>query len=163
MKRYWLIDNQKAMTTGEPWMLDFVIEEKPGARSGNYGREWYEHKAKLRLRMAGEPQTLVVHGVWGHELATLVSERDKGAKLDQLSTVVARRARREALFVTSHEPYSGTDQPQVTRVVTLGRTKGAAVIRVDAKDFTDYAAIAFGPQADGAEHTLLVPGERRYF
>ena len=25
-------------------MLDFVIEEKPGARSGNYGREWYEHK-----------------------------------------------------------------------------------------------------------------------
>ena len=30
MKRYWLVDDQKAMTTGEPWMLDFVIEEKPG-------------------------------------------------------------------------------------------------------------------------------------
>ena len=163
MKRYWLIDNQKAMTTGEPWMLDFVIEEKPGARNGHYGREWYEHKAKLRLRMAGEPQTLVVHGVWGNELARLVSEQRKGANLDQLATVVARRAGRDALFVASHEPYSGTDQPQVTRVVTLGRTKGAAVIRVDAKDFTDYAAIAFGAQAEGAEHTLLVSGERQYF
>jgi Heparinase II/III-like protein len=163
MKRYWLLDNQKAMTTSEPWMLDFVIEEKPSARSGNYGREWYEHKARLRLRMAGEPQTLVVHGVWGNELARLVSEQQKDAKLDQLATVVARRAGRDALFVASHEPYSGTDQPQVTRVVTLGRTKGAAVIRVDAKDFTDYAAIALGPQPEGAEHTLLVPGERRYF
>ena len=48
-------------------------------------------------------------------------------------------------------------------MVTLGRTKGAAVIRVDANDFTDYAAIAFGPQAEGAEHTFLVPGERPYF
>jgi Heparinase II/III-like protein len=163
MKRYWLLDNQKAMTTREPWMLDFVIEEKPGARSGFYGREWYEHKAKLRLRMAGEPQTLVVHGVWGDELARLVSEQHKGAKLDQLATVVARRNGREALFVTSHEPYSGHDQPQLTRVITLGRTKGAAVIRVDAKDFTDYAAIAFGPQAEDAEHTLLFSGERSYF
>jgi hypothetical protein len=163
MKRYWLLDNQKATTTSEPWMLDFVIEEKPGARGGNYGREWYEHKAKLRLRMAGEPQTLVAHGVWGNELARLVAEQQKGAKLDQLATIVARRAGRDALFVASHEPYSGTDQPQVMHVVTLGRTKEAAVIRVDAKDFTDYAAIAFGAQAEGAEHTLLVPGERQYF
>ena len=100
--------------------------------------------------MAGEPQTLVVHGVWGDELARLVSERQKGAKLDQLATVVARRTgQREALFVVCHEPYEGDDQPQVTRVVTLGRTKSAAVIRVDAKAFTDYAAIAFGPQPEG--------------
>ena len=164
MKRYWLIDDQKSMTTREPWMLDFVIEEKPGARGGLYGREWYEHKAKLRLRMAGEPQTLVVHGVWGHQLARLVSENNKGAKLDQLATVVARRTgQREVLFVASHEPYAGTDQPLVTRVVTLSRTKTAAVIRVDAKDFTDYAAIAFGPQPEGAEHTFVISGERPYF
>ena len=44
----------------------------------------------------------------------------------------------------------------------VGR-KDAAVIRVDAKDFTDYAAIAFGPQPEGAEHTLAVPGERPLF
>ena len=93
-----------------------------------------------------------------------MSEQHKGAKLDQLATVVARRTgQREALFVACHEPYEGNDQPQVTRVVTLARTKGAAVIRVDAKDFTDYAAIAFGPQPEGAEHTLLVPGERPLF
>src|SRR5262249_2067127 len=152
MKRYWLVDDQKAMTSREPWMLDFVIEEKPGARSGSYGKEWYEHQAKLRLRMAGEPQTQVMDGVWGDELGRLGSERHNGAKLDRLATVVARRTgQREALFVASHEPYVGTDQPQVTRVVNLARMKGAAVIRVDAKDFTDYAAIAFGPQ-EGAEH-----------
>src|SRR5262245_19762337 len=114
--------------------------------------------------MAGEPQTQVMHGVWGDELARLASERHKGAKLDRLATVVARRTgQREALFVASHEPYAGTDQPQVTRVATLGRTKSAAVIRVDAKDFSDYVAIAFGPEPEGAEHTLLVPGERPYF
>src|SRR5262249_36070937 len=99
MKRYWLIDDQKSIKTGEPWMLDFVIEEKPAARGGSYSREWYEHRANLRLRMAGEPQTLVMQGVWGKELAELVSQRNKGAKLDQLSTLVARRTgQRETLF-----------------------------------------------------------------
>ena len=161
MKRYWLVDEQKARMTGESWMLDFVIQEKSGSRGGSYTREWYDHKARLRLRMAGEPQTLVVHGVWGDELAKLVSEQQKGAKLDQLATVVARRSgHREALFVACHEPCEGDDPPRVLRVVTLGRTRSAAVIRVDANDFTDYAAIAFGPQLEGAEHTLTVAGER---
>src|SRR5262249_4887309 len=110
------------------------------------------------------PQTLVAHGVWGNELARLVSEQYKGAKLDQLAAVVVRRTgQREALFVASHEPYGGSDQPQVTRVVTLARIKGAAVIRVEAKDSTDYAGVAFGPQPEGTEHTLLVPGERPLF
>jgi hypothetical protein len=164
MKRYWLVDDQKAMMTDEPWTLDFVIEEKPGSRSGSYGREWYEHRAKLRIRMAGEPQTFVAHGVWGDELARLVSEQQKGAKLDRLATLVARRiGQREALFVTCHEPSEGDDQPQVMRVVTLGRTKTAAVIRVHANAFTDYAAMAFGPQPEGAEHTLSVLGERPLF
>ena len=164
MKRYWLVDGQKSMMTGEPWMLDFVAEERPGSRSGFYAREWYEHQAKLRLRMAGEPQTLVVHGVWGSELARLVSEQQNGAKLDRLATVVARRTgQRETLFVVCHEPYEGDDQPLVTRVVTLGRTKGAAVIRVDAKAFIDYAAIAFGPQPEGAEHTFAVTSEQPAF
>ena len=164
MKRYWLVDDQKSMMTGEPWMLDFVIEEKFASRRGSYAREWYEHKPRLRLRMAGVPQTLAVHGVWGSELARLVSEQQKGAKLDRLATVVARRTgQRETLFVVCHEPYQGDDQPQVTRVVTLGQTKDAAVIRVDAKDFTDYAAIAFGPQPEGAEHTFTVKGSRPLF
>jgi hypothetical protein len=164
MKRYWLVDEQKAMMAAEPWMLDFMIEEKSGSRGGFYTREWYEHKAKLRLRMAGEPQTLVVHGIWGNELARLVSEQQKGAKLDPLATVVARRTgQRRALFVACHEPCEADDQPRIMRVVTLGRTKDAAVIRVDANDFTDYAAIAFGPQPEGAEHTLSVRGERPPF
>ena len=109
--------------------------------------------------MAGEPQTLVVHGVWGNELAKLVSEQHKGAKLDQLATVVARRINRTALFTACHEPYQGDDQPRVTRVVTLARTKDSAVIRIDAADFTDYAAVSFGAQAAGAEHKLVLSSE----
>jgi hypothetical protein len=160
IKRYWLIDDQKAITTDEPWMLDFVIEEKSGSRNGLYAKEWYEHKAKLRLTMAGEPQTLVVHGIWGNELAKLVSEQQKGVKLDQLATVVARRSdQRMALFVACHEPCQGDDQPQVLRVVTLTRTKDSAVIRIDARDFTDYAAVSFGAQAEGAEHSLVLSGD----
>ncbi len=164
MKRYWLVDAQKAMMTSDPWMMDFVIEEKFGSRSGFYGREWYEHQAKLRVRMADEPGTLVVHGVWGNELARLVSEYEKGAKLDRLATVVARRAdRRETLFAVCHEPYQGNDQPKVAGAVVLGRTKDTTVIRIDGTDFTDYAALAFGPQPEGAEHTLSVPDDRSLF
>jgi hypothetical protein len=164
IKRYWLVDDQKAMLTREPWMLDFTIEEKSGSRTGFYASEWYEHRARLRLRMAGEPQTLVVHGVWGDELARLVSEHQAGAKLDRLATIVARRTgQRETLFVVCHEPYEGNGLPLVTRVVTLARTKSAAVIRVDAKIFTDYVAIAFGPQSEVAEHTFTIKGERPLF
>jgi Heparinase II/III-like protein len=163
MKRYWLVDDQKAMMTSEPWMLDFIIEERPGTRDG-FGQEWYLHKAKLRLRMAGEPDTLVMHGVWGNELARLVSDKYQGATLDQLSAIVARRSgQREALFVASHEPYANSDQPQITSVVTLARKKGTAVIRVEANSFTDYAAVAFGPQPEDAEHSLFVPGEQNLF
>ena len=163
MKRYWLVDDQKAMMTREPWMLDFIIEERPGTRDG-FGQEWYQHKAKLRLRMAGEPDTLVMHGVWGNELARLVSNKYQGAKLDQLAAIVARRSdQREALFVASHEPYANSDQPQITSVVTLARKRGAAVIRVEANSFTDYAAVAFGPQPEDAEHSLFVPGEPALF
>jgi hypothetical protein len=101
--------------------------------------------------------------VWGNELGRLVSEQQKGAKLDQLATVVARRAdQRTALFVACHEPYQGGDQPQVMRVVTLTRTKVSAVIRIDARNFTDYAAVSFGPQAEGAEHTLVPPVRGRH-
>ena len=44
-----------------------------------------------------------------------------------------------------------------------GSCEGAAVIRVEAKDFTDYAAIAFGPQPEGAEHSLVVSGDQPLF
>jgi hypothetical protein len=159
MKRYWLVDDQRAMTTGEPWMLDFIIEGKPESRNS-----FDEHGAKLRLRMAAEPQTLVVHGVWGDELVRLVSEQQKGAKLDRLAMVVARRiGRRDVLFVACHEPYKGYEKPQVTRVITLARTKTAAVVRIDAQDFTDYAAIAFGAQPKDVEHSLTVADRSLFF
>ena len=41
-------------------------------------------------------------------------------------------------------------------MVTLIRTKDSAVIRIDAKDFTDYAAVSFGAKAEGSDHTFVV-------
>lgn len=164
MKRYWLVEDQKAMITDASWMLDFVIGEELGTRDGFDRQEWYPHTGRLRLRMGGEPDTLVMHGVWGNELARLVSNKYKGAKLHQLTAIVARRSnQREALFVASHEPYANSDHPEITSVVTLAQKKGAAVIRVEANSFTDYAAVAFGPQPEDAEHSLLVAGERPLF
>lgn len=86
-KRYWLVEQQQAMTTADPWSLDFIIKEEPGSRPGNFGKERYEHTAKLRLTVAGEEGTQVVHGVWGDELAKLVGRSGEGARLDRLSTV----------------------------------------------------------------------------
>ncbi|MFW6107159.1 MAG: hypothetical protein ACOC8A_00565 [bacterium] len=138
VRRYWLMKGPQAMTTGEPWSLDFTIEEKPGSREGNYGKAWYDHRATLRLTMAAAPETLVSHGVDVHGVPMLV----------------ARRNCRDTVFVATHEPVAAPARPQVRAVAKLAETTDALLVRVDAKDFTDYAAIAFGPQEERPEHVL---------
>jgi len=138
VRRYWLMKDQQAMATGEPWSLDFVIKEEPGSREGSYGKEWFDHQATLRLTMAAEPDTLVSHGVDVHGVPMLV----------------ARRSARDTVFVATHEPVAAPATPQIRAVTKLAETTDAMLVRVDAKDFTDYAAVAFGPQKDQAEHVL---------
>lgn len=138
VRRYWLMKDQQAMATGEPWALDFVIKEEPGSREGSYGPEWYSHQATLRLRMAAEPDTLVSHGVDVHGVPMLV----------------ARRNCRGTAFVSTHEPVAAPATPRIRAVTKLAETADAMLVRVDASDFTDYAAVAFGPQKEQAEHVL---------
>jgi hypothetical protein len=89
--------------------------------------------------MAREPDTLVGIGTDPHRVAGLV----------------ARRAgRRDTLFAATHEPYASGEVPRVTAVTVLARSRDAAFVRVDAPAFTDYAAVAFGPQRDRPEHAL---------
>jgi hypothetical protein len=153
-KRYWLVEKVQAQTTGDPWALDFVIKEDPAAKKGKYGKEWYDHTARLRLTMAGEPETLVGHGVWGDALAAMV-KKVKGTEVDRLSTVMVRRSgKRDTVFVATHEPHANDEKPRVTRVTKLAQDEDAIVVRVDASDFTDYAAVGFGPEKDSPVHVL---------
>ena len=45
-------------------------------------------------------------------------------------------------------------RPQITAVTKLAQTDDAILVRVDAAGFTDYAAVAFGPQPGMPEHVL---------
>jgi hypothetical protein len=150
-RRYWLLDNVQARSTDQPWSMDFVVKDEQGARKGNYGQEWYDHTAAVRVTMAGEAGTLTSHGIWGEELAALVAKNHKDGVMDRLNTLVVRRATRETIFVVLHEPYAPPAEPRVTRITKLGRTKDALAVRIEAPDFTDYTAVAFGPQANTPE------------
>ena len=162
VKRYWRVENQKTSETNNQWQMDFVIDEdtirrkedfdlqwlsekakeKTGKKQSqqiHFGPEWYAHKAAVRLTVAGEPNTLVGYGEGPHELAALIIRRKDLPDTD---------------FVTVHEPFANSDQPQIHRITKLARSKNAMLVRVEGAHFTDYAAVAFGPGKNGQEHAL---------
>ena len=149
-KRFWLVGDRRAMTTDECWALDFVIKEEPGSRKGKFGPEWYDHTAAVRVTVAAEPKTLVTYGISGIELGKSVKRT-----FDPLGMLIVRRAGvRQTVFTATHEPYANAAKPQTTAVTRLAKTDNAILVRVDAADFTDYAAVAFGPQPGTPEHVL---------
>jgi hypothetical protein len=156
MSRYWVIENKRAQRTDKSWSLDFVYQEAAASRGGNYGPPWYEHTAHVRVSMPGEPDTLVVHGNWGEPYARLVEEKSKGErKLDRLSALMVRRENRaETVFIATHEPYADRQKPRIRAVSKLAITDEAVLVQVDAEDFTDYAAVSFGPQEVRPVHVL---------
>jgi hypothetical protein len=139
--RYRLLDGVEAATSGDAWSFDF---DAGGAA--------------LRVTMAGEPDTLVARGAWGQELARLVVASRKRVPMDPIQTLVARRAgRRETVFVALHEPRTASGgRPGELRV--LARSADALLVRVEGGEYTDLAAVAFGPQAGDREHTLAGEG-----
>jgi len=154
-KRFWLVSDRQAMTTDQPWALDFVIKEEPGSRKGKFGPEWYDHTAAVRVTMAAEPKTLVTHGVSGIKLGESVKRT-----FDPLGMLIARRAGvRQTAFAATHEPYANAAKPQITAVTRLAQSDRAMLVRVDAKDYTDYAAVSFGPQPGTPEHMLAAAGD----
>jgi hypothetical protein len=150
-KRFWLVSDRQAMATDKAWALDFVIKkEESGSRKRKFGPEWYDHTAAVRVTMAAEPKTLVTHGISGIELGKAVKRT-----FDPLGMLIARRAGiRQTVFVATHEPYANAAKPQITAVTRWAKTDNAILVRVDAADFTDYAAVAFGPQPGTPEHVL---------
>ncbi len=156
MTRYWVLEDKRAARIAGPWSLEFVQRDAPGSRGGQYAVPWYEHTARVRVSMAAVPETLVVHGRWGDKYAQMVSQRHQGKKqLDRLSCVVARRADcQETVFVAVHEPAANEQRMRIRGVTQLARTSDAVLVRVDAEDFTDYAAVCFGPQTGTPIHAL---------
>jgi hypothetical protein len=159
-RRYWLIGDARAMTTDQAWSLDFVLDDRTAREKeahdrrwleerkkklapARHGGEWYGHTAAVRVTMAVDPDTLVSYGTDPHRVAALV----------------ARRAgRRDTLFAATHEPFSGGEPPRIRSVTVLARSQDAVLVRVAARDFTDYAAVAFGPQRGLPEHALVPQG-----
>ena len=157
-KRYWLVSDRQAMNTDAPWTLDFVITNAPGDRKVKFGPEWYEHKAAVRVTMAAEPKTLLTHGLSGIELA-----KQQKRAFETLGMLIVRRADvRQTVFAATHEPYANEARPRISAVTKLAQTDSAILVRVDAADFTDYAAVAFGPQPPGTpEHVLTATGDSK--
>ena len=154
--RYSAVQDQRTATTDETWAFDLVLDEETTRKreqeeariaserkqpvvKSNFGDEWYRHTAAVRVSMAGEPGTNVTYG----------------AGPDGLTVLAARRSDvTDSVFVTVHEPFGGDEQPQVTEVSQLTRSKQATIARVQAKDFTDYGAVGLGPQQEGQIHVL---------
>ena len=145
-KRYSLVQDQQAMNARGGWSVDFLIKDQPAAEKSKYGREWYSHSAALRLTASDDQATLVVHGTGP----------------DMLPMLVARRTGiQDTVFSFTHEPYTGEAQPKITHVTKIARTQDAIVVRIDAKDYTDYAAVAFGPQKNLPNHVIVSDNDTR--
>ena len=145
-RRFWLVDDQRTATESDAWPVDFVLKD--------------ETPASLRLHMAAEPDTQVTLGRWGNELAKLVEERK--SKLDHLTMLAARRSGvRQTAFITTHEPTRASQKPRITGVTKLAQRPDGVLVRVDATDFTDYAAVRFGADQSAPKpiHFVLSNGQ----
>ncbi|HUS92446.1 MAG TPA: heparinase II/III family protein [Phycisphaerae bacterium] len=146
-RRYWLVEDTRSLQTDDPWSMDLLLGDAPGG-----------HEATCRVTMAAGTGTLVTHGVWGKQLAELVAGRGRGKgeppRLDRLTMLAARRARRGTTFAAAHEPFPAGAEAEVTGVTVAARSADALVVRVDGRSFTDYAAVSFGPQKDKPLHLL---------
>lgn len=159
--RYWALDNPRSATTSRDWRLEFVARQDPAEKQEKkyhmpeppLGPEWYRHEAKIRVTAAGDPETQVCLGTWGdgnyrqrteRVYGPAVAERWRMVNPPRLGMLIARRTdRRATTFAVVHEPYANEARPKVTAITTLAESGSAIVVRIDAPDFTDYAAVAF--------------------
>lgn len=144
---YWSVAREHGRRTDAGWQMDW-LQRTAGVREGvQFGPEWFEQEAGVRLRMLGAPDTEVYYGEGG-----LVNGppnfRVEGNPEGAVPMVVARRRAATATFAAVHEPYEGAARlRQITRVA---ETPHALAMAVSGPDYTDYLLVAF----DEHEHTL---------
>jgi hypothetical protein len=122
------------------------------------GPEWYRHEAKIRVTAASDPDTKLCFGTWGdgnyrqrteRVYGPTVAERWRMVSPPRLGMLIARRMdRRATTFAVVHEPFANDAQPKVTAITKLVETDRTIVVRIDGRDFTDYAAVVFGAEKD---------------
>jgi hypothetical protein len=76
--------------------------------------------------------------------------------------VARREGRRSTVFSVIHEPYANEEMPAISAVTKLAETESAILVRVDAEDFTDYAAVAWGAKG-GEERYALQTADGQVF
>ena len=171
--RYWALEDQHKTTTSDSWQLEFVLREQRGENPcPELGTAWYDHEARVRVSMAAAPDTHIWYGTWGRRkflegAAKIYGERATGRPgyphmgIELGTLVVRREGLRDTTFVVAHEPYANDAQPAVKAVTVLASSSEAMVVRVDANGFTDYAAIAWGREAEKPPHTLAAEADKR--
>jgi hypothetical protein len=138
--RFGLVTSQKVLDTEAPWSLDFVVDSPAGEGEGGPGESRRAPGAAVRLSMAGDGETRVLHGKGPDGLAMLAARRD---------------GQRRTAFVALHEPYASAGKPLLKDVAVVARGDGAMVVRIRGEASTDYAAITFDPAEAGREHALV--------
>ena len=72
------------------------------------------------------------------------------------------QGRRSTVFAVVHEPYANEELPTITAITKLAETQNAIAVRVDAEDFTDYAAVAWG-EKNGQQRYALQTDDGQVF
>jgi len=145
---YWWIDNERGRTTDATFQADWIQRSAgitPGLQA--LGKEWFQQEVGVRMTMLGSKGTQVYAGD-GPMTNGPPYHRLDGNPEGSLPIVVVRREGPAALFAAVHEPYEG--RPQIRQVRRLAETATAALVKIEAADFTDYVMASF----DESEHTL---------
>ncbi len=131
-----------------------------------WGREWFDRRVGVRVRMLGEAGTAVFAGRPPvGEGGTLEEAMALYPEVGGASLMV-RRTRPETVFAALHEPFEGgPEQGPVAGFARIAGAEHALAARVtgtDASAVNDRILIAWGPGAE-ERHTLEGDGERFVF
>jgi hypothetical protein len=149
---YWWVDNERGRPTDVAFQADWIQRSAgitPGLQA--LGKEWFQQELGVRMTMLGSKGTEVYAGD-GPLTNGPPYHRLDGNPEGSLPMLVVRREAPATLFTAVHEPYEG--RPKVHGVRRLAETGSAAMVMVQAADFTDYLMTAF----DESEHTLASAG-----
>jgi hypothetical protein len=149
---YWWIDNERSRSTDATFQADWIQRTAgitPGLQA--LGQEWFQQEVGVRMTMLGSKGTEVFAGD-GPMTNGPPYHRLDGNPEGSLPLVVVRREAPATLFTAVHEPYQG--RPKIQAVRSLAATSTAALVMVQAADFTDYLMTAF----DEGQHTLASAG-----
>lgn len=144
----WIENVRKAKIGARDFYVDWV-QQWGGVRPDRetawsaFGRQWWQQKAGVRVRMIGEPGTTIYMG--DAPLRHGVVDQDRYPE-EVLKTLAVRRRGKRTLFAALHEPYK--DRPTIRRFEYLARSGGRGThsvgLRVVDPVYTDRLYYTFG-------------------